>query len=70
MKAHGMPTAVHYPLPLHLQPVFAHLGQRAGAFPVSEARRAPRDQPADASRIWTERTAAGRRDCAAEAVLG
>jgi UDP-2-acetamido-2-deoxy-ribo-hexuluronate aminotransferase len=37
MKAHGVPTAVHYPLPLHLQPVFEHLGLRAGRFPVSEA---------------------------------
>jgi len=37
MKALGVPTAVHYPLPLHLQPVFEHLGQREGRFPVSEA---------------------------------
>jgi UDP-2-acetamido-2-deoxy-ribo-hexuluronate aminotransferase len=37
MKAQGIPTAVHYPMPLHLQPVFADLGLRAGAFPVSEA---------------------------------
>jgi UDP-2-acetamido-2-deoxy-ribo-hexuluronate aminotransferase len=41
MKAQGVPTAVHYPLPLHLQPVFAYLGQGEGSFPVSEraARR-------------------------------
>jgi UDP-2-acetamido-2-deoxy-ribo-hexuluronate aminotransferase len=37
MKAQGIPTAVHYPMPLHLQPVFADLGQKEGAFPVSEA---------------------------------
>jgi UDP-2-acetamido-2-deoxy-ribo-hexuluronate aminotransferase len=37
MKAQGIPTAVHYPVPLHLQPVFADLGQHAGAFPISEA---------------------------------
>ena len=37
MKAQGIPTAVHYPMPLHLQPVFADLGQGAGAFPISEA---------------------------------
>jgi UDP-2-acetamido-2-deoxy-ribo-hexuluronate aminotransferase len=37
MKALGVPTAVHYPLPMHLQPVFEHLGQREGTFPVSEA---------------------------------
>ena len=33
----GVPTAVHYPLSLHMQPVFAHLGHREGDFPVSEA---------------------------------
>jgi UDP-2-acetamido-2-deoxy-ribo-hexuluronate aminotransferase len=33
----GVPTAVHYPLPLHLQPVFAGLGLQHGSFPVSEA---------------------------------
>nr|WP_298725186.1 DegT/DnrJ/EryC1/StrS family aminotransferase [uncultured Steroidobacter sp.] len=37
MKARGIPTAVHYPVPLHLQPVFANLGQGPGSFPVSEA---------------------------------
>ena len=37
MKALGVPTAVHYPLPMHLQPVFAHLGQKEGTFPHSEA---------------------------------
>ncbi len=37
MKALGVPTAVHYPLALHMQPVFAHLGQAEGAFPASEA---------------------------------
>jgi UDP-2-acetamido-2-deoxy-ribo-hexuluronate aminotransferase len=37
MKSFGVPTAVHYPSPLHLQPVFEYLGQREGSFPVSEA---------------------------------
>jgi UDP-2-acetamido-2-deoxy-ribo-hexuluronate aminotransferase len=37
MKARSVPTAVHYPVPLHLQPVFANLGQGVGSFPVSEA---------------------------------
>jgi len=37
MKALGVPTAVHYPLPLHLQPVFEHLGLGEGRFPASEA---------------------------------
>lgn len=33
----GIPTAVHYPVPLHLQPAFANLGQGDGCFPISEA---------------------------------
>jgi len=33
----GIPTAVHYPLPLHLQPAFAFLSESAGSFPVAEA---------------------------------
>lgn len=32
-----IPTAVHYPVPLHLQPVFAGLGFWKDSFPVSEA---------------------------------
>ncbi|MFO1407097.1 MAG: DegT/DnrJ/EryC1/StrS family aminotransferase [Steroidobacteraceae bacterium] len=37
MKAAGVPTAVHYPIALHEQPVFEGLGYRLGDFPVSEA---------------------------------
>jgi UDP-2-acetamido-2-deoxy-ribo-hexuluronate aminotransferase len=37
MKTRGIPTAVHYPVPLHLQPVFGNLGAGRGSFPVSEA---------------------------------
>ena len=40
MKTRGIPTAVHYPVPLHLQPVFSNLGQGTGAFPVAEAAAA------------------------------
>ena len=40
MRERGVPTAVHYPVPLHLQPVFAGLGLGAGSFPASEAAAA------------------------------
>ncbi|MBY0545634.1 MAG: DegT/DnrJ/EryC1/StrS family aminotransferase [Gammaproteobacteria bacterium] len=36
LKNKGIPTAVHYPIPLHLQPVFAYLGLQRGSFPISE----------------------------------
>jgi UDP-2-acetamido-2-deoxy-ribo-hexuluronate aminotransferase len=36
LKEGGIPSAVYYPLPLHLQGAFAHLGHKAGDFPASE----------------------------------
>jgi UDP-2-acetamido-2-deoxy-ribo-hexuluronate aminotransferase len=36
LKEAGIPTAVYYPLPLHLQGAFRHLGYQAGDFPRSE----------------------------------
>jgi dTDP-4-amino-4,6-dideoxygalactose transaminase len=29
-------TGLHYPIPLHLQKAYAHLGHKAGDFPVAE----------------------------------
>ena len=37
LKEAGVPTTVHYPIPLNLQPAFAFLGQGVGSFPKSEA---------------------------------
>ena len=37
MKAAGVPTAVHYPIALHEQPVFEGLRYPLGVFPASEA---------------------------------
>jgi UDP-2-acetamido-2-deoxy-ribo-hexuluronate aminotransferase len=36
LKEQGIPTAVHYPVPLNLQPAFASLGLGEGAFPKSD----------------------------------
>lgn len=37
LKSAGIPTTVHYPVPLHLQPAFAEDGVGRGAFPCAEA---------------------------------
>jgi len=36
LKSRGVPTAVYYPKPLHLQEAFSSLGYQRGDFPVSE----------------------------------
>ncbi|OGB88202.1 hypothetical protein A3H38_00435 [candidate division WOR-1 bacterium RIFCSPLOWO2_02_FULL_46_20] len=37
LKAQGVASMVYYPISLHLQEAFAHLGHKAGDFPESEA---------------------------------
>ena len=36
LQRQAIPTAVHYPTPLHLQPAFSGLGLGVGAFPLAE----------------------------------
>ena len=36
LTASGIETAVHYPIALHLQPAYRHLGYQIGDFPESE----------------------------------
>jgi UDP-2-acetamido-2-deoxy-ribo-hexuluronate aminotransferase len=36
LKEAGIPTAVHYPMPLHLQEAFEYLNYKQGDFPISE----------------------------------
>jgi len=36
LKEAGIPTAIYYPKPLHMQTAYADLGYRKGEFPVSE----------------------------------
>jgi dTDP-4-amino-4,6-dideoxygalactose transaminase len=36
LQARGIHTGLHYPIPLHLQKAYQHLGHRAGDFPAAE----------------------------------
>jgi dTDP-4-amino-4,6-dideoxygalactose transaminase len=36
LEANGISTGLHYPIPLHMQAAFKHLGYKAGDFPVTE----------------------------------
>lgn len=40
LGARGIMTRVHYPIPLHLQPVHSYWGQGPGTFPVAESAAA------------------------------
>ncbi len=37
LRASGIQTVVHYPIPVHLQPAYADLGYRRGDCPIAEA---------------------------------
>lgn len=36
LKASGIGAGIHYPIPLHRQPAYAHLGLGVGSFPITE----------------------------------
>lgn len=36
LNAAGIPTAIHYPIPLHMQECFKNQGYKEGSFPISE----------------------------------
>jgi dTDP-4-amino-4,6-dideoxygalactose transaminase len=38
LKTQGVPTAVYYPVPMHVQTPYAHFPRGAGGLPVTEAK--------------------------------
>ena len=36
MKARGIDAGIHYPIPLHRQPVYRDLGYQDGSLPITE----------------------------------
>ena len=65
LKRHGIGSAIYYPVPLHLQPCFSHLGYRPGRLPESE--RASADVLS--LPVYPELTQ-GQLDCVIETVGG
>jgi dTDP-4-amino-4,6-dideoxygalactose transaminase len=65
LKARGIGHAIYYPVGLHLQPCFAHLGYKRGGLPVTEAAMAT----ALSLPIYPELTPA-QQDSVIEAVRG
>lgn len=37
LAARGISAIIHYPIPIHQQPAYAHLGHKTGDFPITEA---------------------------------
>jgi dTDP-4-amino-4,6-dideoxygalactose transaminase len=40
LRAAGIPSGIHYPVPLHLQPAFRKYGSGEGSLPAAERRAA------------------------------
>jgi dTDP-4-amino-4,6-dideoxygalactose transaminase len=38
LHSKGIATGMHYPIPIHMQPAYRHLGHEKGSFPVTEER--------------------------------
>lgn len=38
LDGRGIDTGIHYPIPLHLQPAYAHLDLPEGSFPIAESK--------------------------------
>jgi dTDP-4-amino-4,6-dideoxygalactose transaminase len=65
LRSRGVGSAVYYPIPLHRQPCFGHLGYGEGSFP--EAERAARE--VISLPVYPELSAA-QRDYVIDAIRG